>query len=163
VRIASIYEGTTGIQANDLIGRKLARDRGAAMKALLDDLLSGLEAAQVTRPEAVFARKTAIEALLALREAAAQVLALQVSSAAPAQAVSVPFLKLCGLALGGALMARAAAVADAALASQGDAFYESKLQTCRFYAGQVLPEALGLARIVSEGAESVTAARVELI
>ncbi|MET0279560.1 MAG: acyl-CoA dehydrogenase [Steroidobacteraceae bacterium] len=163
VRIASIYEGTTGIQANDLIGRKLMRDRGAAMTALLHDLLAGIEAVPV-QPETQQIRTAAIEALASLREASAAILAMQAQTPAPAQAVSVPFLKLCGLALSGALMARAALVANAALSNHpGDAFYESKLQTCRFYAAQVLPQAQGLARVVLEGPRSVTDARVELL
>jgi hypothetical protein len=83
---------------------------------------------------------------------------------ATAQAVSVPYLKLCGLVLAGALMARAAAVAEAALASNaGDAFYLAKLQTCRFYADQVLPEVLGLARVVKGGAASVADTASEFI
>jgi hypothetical protein len=163
VRIASIYEGTTGIQANDLIGRKLGRDRGAAMTALIDDLLADIEAAP-THAATLQIRTAASEALASLREASASILTLQAESLAPAQAVSVPFLKLCGLALSGALMARAASVANAALASQpGDAFYESKLQTCRFFAGQVLPEVQALARVVRDGARSVTEAKVELL
>jgi butyryl-CoA dehydrogenase len=77
----------------------------------------------------------------------------------------VPYLKLCGVTIAGALMARAAAVAEAALGTNtGDAsFYEAKLQTCRFYAEQVLPEALGLVRVVKSGAASVTEARPELV
>jgi 3-(methylthio)propanoyl-CoA dehydrogenase len=66
--------------------------------------------------------------------------------------------------LAGALMARAAAVAELALAAQQEeSFYAAKLQTCRFYAEQVLPEAVGLARLVVSGSGSVTEARSELI
>ena len=73
-------------------------------------------------------------------------------------------VRLCGVVLAGALMARAAAVAEAALGAQpGDAFYLGKLATCRFYAEQVLPEAAGLARIVKGGAASVTEVRPELL
>jgi hypothetical protein len=81
-----------------------------------------------------------------------------------ALAVAVPYLKLCGLVISGCLMARAAVLAEAALgANADDAFYQAKLVTCRFYAEQVLPEALGLARVVKGGAGSVTDARPELI
>jgi len=66
--------------------------------------------------------------------------------------------------LSGALQARAATLAEAALqADAGNTFYQAKLQTCRFYAEQVLPEASGLVRIVKGGAGSVTEAQVELI
>jgi hypothetical protein len=62
------------------------------------------------------------------------------------------------------LIARAAVLAEAAQAANaGDVFYQAKLVTCRFYADQVLPEALGLARVVKGGAASVTEARSELI
>jgi 3-(methylthio)propanoyl-CoA dehydrogenase len=165
VRIASIYEGTTGIQGNDLIGRKLARDRGAAMYALIQDLLGQLEASRTLLPATRAARNAAIEALVALRDVTEQLVRTQPDSPASAQAVAVPYLKLCGFTIAGALMARAAAVAEAALGtgSTEAPFYEAKLQTCRFYAEQVLPEAMGLARIVKNGAASVTEARSELV
>jgi 3-(methylthio)propanoyl-CoA dehydrogenase len=165
VRIASIYEGTTGIQGNDLIGRKLARDRGAAMYSLIQDLLGQLEASRTLLPATRTARNAAMEALVALRDVTEQLVRTQPDSPASAQAVAVPYLKLCGLTIAGALMARAAAVAEAALDTSPaeSPFYEAKLQTCRFYAEQVLPEAVGLARIVKSGAASVTEARSELV
>ncbi len=164
VRIASIYEGTTGIQANDLIGRKLARDRGAAMNALIQDLLAELNASRALMPGAKAARNAATEALTTLRDATEAVLRMHAEVPALAQAVSVPYLMLCGLVLAGALMARAATVAEAALvANADDAFYLAKLQTCRFYAEQVLPEVLGLARVVKGGAASVADTASELI
>jgi acyl-CoA dehydrogenase len=164
VRIASIYEGTTGIQANDLIGRKLARDRGEAMTALIQELLAELNASRALSPGAKAARNAATEGLTTLRDATETVLRMHGETPAAAQAVAVPYLKLCGLTLAGALMARAAAVAEAALAGNADdAFYRSKLQTCRFYAEQVLPEVLGLARVVKGGAASVAEAASEII
>jgi alkylation response protein AidB-like acyl-CoA dehydrogenase len=165
VRIASIYEGTTGIQANDLIGRKLGRDRGAAMAALIQDLLAQLESSRTLLPATRTARNAAIEALVALRDVTEQLVRAQPEVPASGLAVAVPYLKLCGTTIAGALVARAAAVAEAALDSgTGDVqFYEAKLQTCRFYAEQVLPEAAGLARIVKGGAASVTEALPELI
>jgi hypothetical protein len=164
VRIASIYEGTTGIQANDLVGRKLARDRGAAMNALIQELLAELNASRALLPGAKAARNAATEALTTLRDATEAVLRMQAELPALAQAVAVPYLKLCGLVLAGALMARAAKVSEAALATNpGDAFYLAKLQTCRFYADQVLPEVAGLARVVKSGAASVADTAAELI
>ncbi|MEO6081310.1 MAG: acyl-CoA dehydrogenase [Steroidobacteraceae bacterium] len=163
VRIASIYEGTTGIQANDLIGRKLGRDRGAAMNALIQELLAELAASRALSPAAKAARNAATEALTTLRDATANVLRIHAEAPQQALAVSVPYLSLCGLVLAGALMARAAAVAEAALATApDDAFYLAKLQTCRFYAEQVLPEALGLARVIEGGAVSVVETVSEL-
>jgi hypothetical protein len=161
VRIASIYEGTTGIQSNDLVGRKLGRDRGAAMAALAGDLLAELEASRVQGAAARSARDAAIESIATLREATEALLRMHAANPALALAVAVPYLKLCGVVIAGCLMARAAAIADAA--GDGDAFYQSKLVTCRFYAAQVLPEALGLARVVKGGADSVSEAVADLL
>ena len=163
VRITSIYEGTTGIQANDLTGRKLGRDKGAAMTALITDFLAELEGAGVASAAAVAARNAAIEGLGLLREATATVLGLQSKGQQLAQSVAVPYLKLCGVVLAGCLMARAARVAEAAPDGGADGFYRQKLVTCRFYAEQVMPEALGLARIVAGGAASVSEAPPELL
>ncbi|MFO1503393.1 MAG: acyl-CoA dehydrogenase [Steroidobacteraceae bacterium] len=164
VRITSIYEGTTGIQANDLIGRKLGRDHGAAMAALVQDFLAELGASRALSPDTRTIRDAATEALTALRDATESVQRLAAEDMSRAQAVSVAYLTLCGVVLGGCLMARAAAVSEAALAaSPGDAFYQAKLQTCRFYAEQVLPQSAGLARVVKSGWGSVSEARSDLI
>jgi alkylation response protein AidB-like acyl-CoA dehydrogenase len=161
VRIASIYEGTTGIQSNDLVGRKLGRDRGAAMAALASDLLAELQASTVQGAAARATRDAAIESLATLREATEALLRMHKEKPSLALAVAVPYLKLCGVVIAGCLMARAAAIADAA--GDGDGFYKAKLVTCRFYASQVLPEALGLARVVTGGADSVSEAAADLI
>ncbi len=163
VRIASIYEGTTGIQSNDLINRKLARDRGAAMQSLLQDLLAELNASRAMGAAAKAARNAATEALTTLRDATEAVLRLHAEQPALAMSVSVPFLKLCGTTIAGALMARAAAVAEAAGEGADAQFYQAKLVTCRFYAEQVLPEAIGLARVVKGGAASVVDAAPALL
>jgi acyl-CoA dehydrogenase len=164
VRITTIYEGTTGIQSNDLIGRKLARDRGAAMSALIQDLLAELNAARALTPDAKAIRNVATEALTLLRDATGSVLRMHAEEPARAQAVAVPYLTLCGIVLAAALQARAAALAEAALQKNADdQFYRAKLQTCRFFAEQVVPESAGLARIVKSGAGSVAEAQAELI
>jgi alkylation response protein AidB-like acyl-CoA dehydrogenase len=163
VRIASIYEGTTGIQANDLIGRKLARDRGAAMGALLKELLAELNDARALSPEAKAIRNAATEGLTLLRDATEVLLQATGESVEKAQAVAVPYLELVGVVIAGALMARAAALADAALqAAPDDAFYLSKRQTARFFAEQLLPASQGLARVVKAGGASVVDARSAL-
>jgi acyl-CoA dehydrogenase len=160
VRVASIYEGTTGIQSNDLIGRKLGRDKGAAMTALLDELGVGLQLQGVDHADFIAAKAAALETLALLRAATASILVQQAASPAAAMAVSVPYLMLCGTVISGALLAQGAGVAATALAGgSGEAgFYEAKLRTARFYADQVLPGAHGLARIVGSGAASVTQA-----
>jgi len=170
VRITSIYEGTTAIQANDLLGRKLKLDSGAALYALLDEAERELTvyAAAAAAGAAPGLRSTlagAREALAQLR-GASEALASQLgSSPESAFAVGVPYLRLCGFVLGGWLMARAAQLAATQLAGNtGErGFLQGKLQSARFYAAQTLPQALALARTVSQGGASVAAADVELI
>jgi hypothetical protein len=169
-RITSIYEGTTGIQANDLLGRKLQRDQGAAMSALLAQLLRELEGPQAVDPTAIAVRAAALEAVATLRAATDALLRQLAATPSTAYAVSVPYLQLCGRVLGGVLMARAAVIAAAATgASAGAAalgrasFYRSKLQTARFYAQHLLPQCLGLLRVIQSGGACVSDAEPELI
>ncbi len=162
-RITAIYEGTTGIQANDLLGRKIGRDRGAAMTALLDEAQAELEGLKATNDAAEAARAAALEAVAGLRSAARSLLRLLGSDPARAAAVAVPYLKLCGFTLGGWLMAKAASIAAGKLAGADGARYAAKLQTARFYAEQMLPSALALGRIVESGAASVAEADARLI
>ena len=160
-RIGTIYEGTTGIQAIDLIGRKLLKDGGSGFAVLADEIglsLDGYAAGpQASRP---IAAATA-EALARLREAARDILGLTAADAALGGAIAVPFLRLAGVTLGGWLMAKAAHAAAVRLAGgapDGELdFLEAKLQTGRFYADHILPQSLGLALIIKRGGESVTA------
>ncbi|HSY05054.1 MAG TPA: acyl-CoA dehydrogenase [Steroidobacteraceae bacterium] len=155
VRITTIYEGTTGIQSNDLIGRKLARDRGAAMAALLDDMereLQGLETADAT---VAAIGKSALEAVRLLRKSTQSLLGALTTRVETGMAVSVPYLKLCGYVAGGWLLARSAALAAAKRGGAEHEFYAAKIRTAAFYAAQVLPGTLALARIVEAGGASV--------
>ncbi len=156
VRITAIYEGTTGIQSNDLIGRKFGRDRGATLTAFLDEMQQSLQALAPADPAAQRAREAALDAVERLR-GAAQSLLLQLASAPDrAMAVSVPFLKFCGYAIGGWLMARAADIAARRVAEGRDReFFAAKLSTARFYATQVLPQVLALEATVRHGSEAV--------
>jgi acyl-CoA dehydrogenase len=134
------------------------------MASLIQDFLGELNAARALSPDAKAIRNAATEALTALRDATESVQRLAAEDMTRAQGVSVAYLKLCGVVLGGCLMARAAVVAEAALAATpDDAFYLGKLQTCRFYAEQVMPESAGLARTVKAGWGSVSEARSELL
>jgi alkylation response protein AidB-like acyl-CoA dehydrogenase len=164
-RIASIYEGTTGIQANDLLGRKLMRDRGAGMAALLRDMLRELNELRSSDPALRSVRNASIEALTYLRDATEVLLQQAAESLPRAYAVSVPYLQLAGRVLGAALLARSASIAAQRLAEEtaSAAFYRAKLQSARFYAEHLLPESLALLRIVKSGGPSVAEADPELI
>jgi len=154
VRITTIYEGTTGIQSNDLIGRKIGRDRGAAVGELIADMRQELSV-PVAQPAAEGARTAALAAVEALATATAALLQLLAQRPEAALAVSVPYLKLCGYVAGGWLLARSAALAAAHGAGADEGFYRAKVQTAAFYAAQVLPLAAALARIVQCGGGSV--------
>ncbi len=162
-RITTIYEGTTGIQSNDLIGRKIGRDRGTAMGALLADMTRELQGLDVGDASAGATRKAALEAVGSLKGSTDSLVTALASRPDAAMAVSVPYLMLCGYVIGGWLMARASAIAATRLEGPDRAFYESKIHTARFYAEQVLPNALALARIVQAGAPSVVETDAALI
>jgi alkylation response protein AidB-like acyl-CoA dehydrogenase len=165
VRISSIYEGTTGIQANDLLNRKLARDQGLAINSLLAEATQELEAVQSSDANVRAAKAAALEALATTHRAASGVLKSMMSSPADAYAVSIPFLKLCGFSLGGWLLAKSAALAQRKLTS-GTAdrqFLEGKIASARFYSDHILPQTLALARVVEGGAGSVIETDAELI
>ncbi len=165
VRITTIYEGTTGIQSNDLVGRKVGRDRGVAMGALLADMAREIEALEAQDPGVTLAKRAAAEGVASLREATAAILEAMSKSPDRAYAVSVPYLRLCGYVMGGWLLARSADIAARKLAA-GDAdrdFLAGKIVSARFYAEQVLPQALGLARVVTGGAGSVVEVDAALI
>jgi 3-(methylthio)propanoyl-CoA dehydrogenase len=155
VRITTIYEGTTGIQSNDLIGRKLARDRGAAMLALLTEARAELAALTVTDAAAQAARRGALAALERLAGATQALLQGLAAHGDLALAVSVPYLRLCGYVLGGWLLAKSAALAAAGTSGAERDFYRAKIRTAAFYAAQVLPLSAALAQVVESGAPSV--------
>ncbi len=165
VRITAIYEGTTAIQANDLLGRKLARDGGAAMSALLADIEAEMKSANTADATVRHVAAAVLEAVQLLRTTGAQLLQQYQAAAPAALAVAVPFLKLTGCVVGGWLSARAAVRAAALLAGGGgdSEFLRGKLQTARFYADQLLPLGRGWAEVCRGGAASVTEALPELI
>ena len=165
VRITTIYEGTTGIQSNDLIGRKMARDGGAVFAALIADMRRELAALRSVDAGAVAARQAAVAAVELLDVAAKVILTGMASSPAQAFAVSAPFLKMCGIVMGGWLLAKSADIAATKLAvGESDReFLSAKIQTAAFYAAQVLPQAAALQAIVQDGAAGVLNADAALI
>ena len=163
VRITTIYEGTTGIQSNDLIGRKLARDHGTAMTELLSDIKRDLEGLAIEDPSVETTRRAALEGVGLLAGATRALLLTLASRPDAGLAVSVPYLKLCGYVLGGWLLAKSAAIAASKADGADRAFYEAKVHTAAFYAAQVLPIAAALARVVERGGPSVVETDAALI
>ena len=165
-RILAIYEGTTAIQANDLVGRKTARDGGRTPKAI---------AAQIAKTEAELAKHDSDAArsmgkrLKAGREAFEQVVDFVAGNTkASPNAVfsgSVPYLMLAGNVVAGWQLARALLVAEDQLAKgEGDAaFLQAKIATARFYAEHLLSKAPATRDAIVDGAESVTALAIESV
>jgi len=158
-QISTIYEGTTGIQANDLIGRKMAREGGSTLKAVIAEMRAFAAdiAGHESTPLAAIRRRltTAVDAL---EDAGDWLVATSGQDARAAAAGAVPFLKLLGIVAGGWQMARAALVAQKRIDSgDSDPFYPTKVMTARFYADHVLSEAVAIASSIVDGAEGVLA------
>jgi alkylation response protein AidB-like acyl-CoA dehydrogenase len=158
-RILPIYEGTTAIQANDLIGRKTVRDGGKVAKSLLAGVAETVEALGAQQgPAFESMKKYLAQGHRSLSAVVDFVVANTKSDPNAVFAGSVPYLKLAGIVLGGWQMARALLVA-AGKRDEDPSFYGAKIATAQFYAEHVLTLASALeASIVSaKGGESVLA------
>jgi 3-(methylthio)propanoyl-CoA dehydrogenase len=163
-KILTIYEGTTAIQANDLVGRKTVRDGGAVARALIAqirDVERQLGEAQNADFTAIAQRLQ--EGSAALEQVVEYVVANIRTDVKAVFAGSVTYLKLAGIVLGGWQMARAALAAQKRLdAGEGDAaFYRAKIGTARFFADHILSQAPGLRTSIVDGAAGVLALEIE--
>jgi alkylation response protein AidB-like acyl-CoA dehydrogenase len=163
-RITTIYEGTTGIQANDLIGRKTARDGGAValhVVAEIDKVAHLLSAHADPILNALGSRLAA--ASTALRSAVEWMVPAFGSNTRAAHAGAVAYLRLWGLVAGGWQMGRAALIAAQHLADgTGSApFYNNKIATARYYVDCLLPQAAGLAQTIVDGGDAALALPAE--
>ncbi len=158
VRVTTIYEGTTAIQARDLVDRKLARDGGAAFEAWAQEVRGTLgEISRGDPSELTTLGELLGRAFGALEGAVRSVLAQYREHPLQVLAGSVPLLRAFGIVAGGWQMARAAMVADRSLRERrGDlAFMRSKSSCAMFYATHVLPQAWALAESSMRGGKSV--------
>ena len=159
-RILTIYEGTTAIQANDLVGRKTVRDGGAVARAII---------AQVRATEAELAGHASADlvaiggqlaaASVALEEVIDFVVGNMKTDIKAVFSGSVPYLKMAGIVLGGWQMARAALAAQRHLleGSSNTGFYHAKIGTARFFADHFLSQAGGLRQAIVHGSAGVMA------
>ena len=159
-RILTIYEGTTAIQANDLVGRKTVRDGGATARAILAQVRATeaeLEAADSGDLAAI--RNQLAAASKALEEVVDYIVANMKSDIKAVFSGSVPYLKMAGIVLCGWQMARAALIAQRKLdAGEGDArFYQAKIGTARFFADHLLSQATGYRTAIVGGSAGVMA------
>jgi 3-(methylthio)propanoyl-CoA dehydrogenase len=157
-RITTIYEGTTGIQAGDLVSRKIAREGGATARAWIAELQRlDAELAKSRNPEVQALRATLAAGAQAVGDCVDFIVANAGKDVKSVFAGAVPFLKLMGIVAGGWQMARAALAAEAKKDSGDRAFLAAKLATARFYADHVLVQAPALRNTVVNGAPGVMA------
>jgi alkylation response protein AidB-like acyl-CoA dehydrogenase len=159
-RILTIYEGTTAIQANDLVGRKTARDGGAVARSILAQVRqTEAELASYDSGDLAVIRNQLAAGSRALEEVVDYVVGNLKSDIKGVFAGSVLYLKLAGIVLGGWQMARAALIAEQKReADEGDAgFYQAKIVTARFFADHILSQASGYRAAIVEGSKGVLA------
>jgi hypothetical protein len=159
-RILTIYEGTTAIQANDLIGRKTLRDGGAAVTAILAQVRA--TAVELGLADSVDLQAIAVQltdAASALEKVVGFVLTHMKSDIKGVFSGSVPYLKLAGIVVSGWQMGRAALIADVKLKdSHGDSgFYSAKIGTARFFAEHFLSQASAYRVAIVDGHVGVMA------
>ncbi|HZF96601.1 MAG TPA: acyl-CoA dehydrogenase C-terminal domain-containing protein [Allosphingosinicella sp.] len=162
-RIAQIYEGTNGIQALDLVGRKLGANGGrgiqAFFKILAEETASASEAAG---PEAEAIRTSLQKATQDLQTSTMWLMQNGLANPNNAGAAAYPYMTLLGTVCLGLMWLRMARASTEALASGEDAaFHQAKLTTARFFAERIMPETGALRRKLEAGAESIMALSVE--
>ena len=150
IRITQIYEGTNGIQALDLMGRKVAGNNGAFFKVFADDIQSFIDAQAGNAAAAEFIQP--LQAAMAnLTDLTEWVIAKAASNPNEVGAASVEYLHVFGYTAFAYMWAKMAVVA---LANEGD-FYSAKVATARFFMQRMLPRTIGLSAAVKGGAESL--------
>ena len=157
-RISAIYEGTTGIQANDLVGRKVGREGGQTMFALLMEMEALLPKLAASGDTNLVAYAKALKAGLSeLKRATEWIVTVWPTNQGAVMAGAVHYLKLAGTVCGGWMMGRAALVASQQLAAGGGDtdFLKAKIFTTRFYGDHIITLATGFADAIITGAESV--------
>jgi len=159
-RITTIYEGTTGIQANDLVGRKILRDGGESLRVLVADLRA-FEAELANVADLLVLTQGLREGRQAIEAAGAWLAANHARHPAAPGAASYHVLMLLGTVTGGWQLARGALIAYERMAAGATGpdrdFYQAKLVTARFYAEQFLPLATAHLRALQTGPETLLA------
>ena len=159
-RILTIYEGTTAIQANDLVGRKTIRDGGAFAKSVIAQVRdTAAELSKAGNDDLKIIGKRLSDASAALEDVVNFIATNAKSDIKAAFAGSVPYLKMAGVVFGGWQMGRAALAAASKLsAGEGDAsFYQAKIVTARFFADHFVSTASASRAAIVEGSSGVLA------
>ena len=156
-RITSIYEGTNGIQAQDLVGRKIIRDDGKAIRELIGEIRqTTAELSDADADQAVI-KRALNDATGKLAQATDWLLGNYRDDPDAPGSVAINYLMLMGYVCGGWQMARAAMIAAQKSASSDDGFYRSKIVTARFYAEHYLPRTAGHFSTTRAGSGSIMA------
>jgi len=149
-RISMIYEGTNGIQALDLVGRKMSQDAGRMLRAFFHPVSDFIET-HSAHPKLGEMIKGFGKAFGALQLATGQIASKGMTDPEEAGAAATEYLRLFGLVALGFMWARSAVIAVDKLADGDDAFYKAKLTTARFYMERVLPQVGGLLVAIKAG------------
>ncbi len=163
-RITTIYEGTTAIQANDLLGRKLLRDKGAEASKLMAEMRSVAKALSAhSHADLQTMGKKLESSIAALERAVTWTLSHYAANPAAAFMSSYPLLKCFGVVCGAWMLGRSSLIAAQHLAEgSADPFYAQKIAVSLFYTHHVLSGAAGLAETVCEGDSAMRAAELGL-
>lgn len=164
-RITTIYEGTTAIQANDLIGRKLLRDGGAVASGMISEMRTCIDEYTPAGNSAMsFIMDSLANAVDQMEQATHWLLANGKTDPALAAGAGVNYLSLCGLTLSGYKLVQQAYHADTLLSDENEPensdFLESKIQAAHFYCAQMLPRTSAYAQMVITGSASILNARL---
>jgi len=160
-RIAPIYEGTNGIQAMDLVGRKLPMRAGGVVKDLLADIGATVDRGRAAGGDHATIADRLADGLAAITETTDWLMANGLEDVRHALAGATPYLRQLGTVVGGWLLAESALAADEVAAAGGggfdEAFLAAKRTTARFYATQLLPQAAGLTGAITAGFDDLLA------
>ena len=160
-RITSIYEGTNGIQAQDLVGRKIIRDDGKAIRELIGEIRqTTADLSDADTGQAVI-KRALDDATGTLAQATDWLLTNYRDDPDAPGSAAINYLMLLGYVCGGWQMARAAMIAAQKSASSGDEFYRSKIVTARFYAEHYLPRTAGHFSAIRAGSGTIMALDAE--
>ncbi|MEM7541704.1 MAG: acyl-CoA dehydrogenase [Pseudomonadota bacterium] len=164
-RITTIYEGTTGIQAGDLVGRKTLRDGGQAVAELIEEMRVTLTAMDGASDASVAAIRRALNSAVDDFEATVGWLLESAADPRKPAAGSVYYLEMAGCVCGGWMLAESARIAAEKLAAnEGDEnFYRAKIAAAVFFAQHVLPVIPSLKAAITDGAESTLALAAEAL
>jgi acyl-CoA dehydrogenase len=169
-RITTIYEGTTGIQANDLVWRKIVKEGGNALRETIGEMQQFIQQSDFIKKSGSFdddfaaMHKSLTAGVQALTDAAMFIGSSAMSNNLNAVSAGAgPFLELFGVVAGGWQLARGAVAArEKILAGENDPFYPAKISTARFFADHVLSRASSLSYVVCNGASGTMALSEEM-